>query len=529
MSGQSRASSAGTASVPALEVSRLSKTFESHTVLRELGLTLASGEIHVLVGENGSGKSTLIKVLSGLHQPDRGGAVRIGGESLTFGSPSESRRLGARFVHQDLGLIESLTVLDNVLLGSGYPSRAGTIRGAAARESATQLLGRVGLHVDPRRLLGDLSAAERTGVAVARALRGDLAAPARLLVLDEPTASLPLTEVERLLEIVRDAARAGVAVLFVTHHLDEVFEIGHRVTVLRDGRVVSTSAAESVDRGALVRLMVGEHFEEGLPPRRALPETAEPCLTVDGLVADGVQGVSLEVAAGEIVGVAGLTGSGRDTLLGATFGAIRRKRGEVAVRGEVVRPDRPEESIAHGMCYLPPDRKRQSGLMGLSARENLTLADLDPLGSPLWLDGRCESDEARRWFARLDVRPKGELGAPLASFSGGNQQKILLGKWMRLKPAVFLLDDPTQGVDIGAKAEVHQHLVEMARDGAAIVVASSDVEELPAICDRVIVLRRGRIADELRGDRVRLSEIKERIVSERSPAASGSATGMAWS
>jgi ribose transport system ATP-binding protein len=475
----------------------------------------------VLVGENGSGKSTVIKVLSGFHHPDAGARVEIAGEALEFGSATASHRAGARFVHQDLGLLDTRSVLDNLALGSTYPTRFGTIRRGAAAAEARKLLARVSMDVDPWRPVGRLSAAERTGVAVARALRDDPAHQARLLVLDEPTATLPANEVDRLLEIVRAAAAAGTAVLFVTHHLDEVFRLADRVTVLRDGRIVGTSVISEIDRPTLVHQLVGEEFEEVLENRHAEPVTAPPRLRVRHLVADAVADVSFDVRPGEILGIAGLTGSGRDTLLGAVFGA-RPRTGEVALDDRTIRAGRPQESIAAGIAYLSADRRGRGGLMTMSARDNLTIANLRPFSSVVRLSGKGENEEARSWFSRLDVRPRGQIKPFLGTFSGGNQQKVLLAKWMRLRPAVFLLDEPTQGVDIGAKAEVHSQLLALAAEGTAVVVASTDVEELPSLCSRVLVLRGGRITDELDRDEITVSHIKEKIMSEvASPAGQG--------
>jgi len=501
-----------TGAPPALEIRGVSKTFASTTVLDDFRLSIAPGEVHVLVGENGSGKSTLIKVLSGYHEPDPGSEVLIAGSPLDFGAGERSYRAGCRFVHQDLGLIGDASVLDNLALGAGYATRLGTIRRRAAIRDATEQLARVGSAVDPRSLLRDLGAAERTGVAVARAMRPDPAHPARVLVLDEPTASLPADDVDRLLEMIRATARAGVAILFVTHHLDEVFRIADRVTVLRDGRIVRTSAVGDIDRSRLVELLVGDGWREEEPPPVSELDRAEPVLDVRGLGDGTLLDVSFEVAPGEIVGIAGLTGSGRESILGAVFGSSPRTAGEILVAGTPVRHGRPHASITRGIAYLPPDRKSLSGLMTMTCRENLTLARLGSVSTPGWLHHRRERRETATWFERLDVRPRNGVDRPLSSLSGGNQQKVLLAKWMRLAPRIFLLDEPTQGVDIGAKAEVHRNLRDMAATGAAVVIASTDAEELPALCHRVIVLRAGRVSHVLTGSDLTISGIKNAVL-----------------
>jgi ribose transport system ATP-binding protein len=505
---------------PALSITGLSKSFGGTRALSDFSLTIQPGEIHVLVGQNGSGKSTLIKVLSGYHLPDAGGEVLASGERLQFGSADHAYRLGCRFVHQDLGLIASASVLDNLFLGSGFPTRMATIRQRAAIAAARENLRQAGLDVNPRSLVADLPAAQRTGVAVARALRPDPLHPARVLVLDEPTATLPTDEVDHLLDILRTAARRQVAILFVTHHLDEVFRIADRVTILRDGVVVSTSPIAEIDQPTLVEQLVGDVVEEA---RRSGGRPSGPpavtALQVEGLTSGVVRDMSLCVSRGEIVGLAGLTGSGRERALGAIFGAVPRDAGLVSVGGRVVSGGRPDLAVAAGLGFLPGDRQVHGGIMNLNARENLTLPDLRPFWSRLHLHHKQEMAETRRWFARLMVRPADAVQQPLASFSGGNQQKVLFGKWLRQRPSAFLLDEPTQGVDVGAKAELHRQLLTLAAEGTAVLLSSTDIEELAALCDRVVVFRAGRIAHELNGDQLTSAEITRCVVSD--PAGQG--------
>jgi ribose transport system ATP-binding protein len=490
---------------PALAVEGLSKTFTRTRALADVSLEIDSGEVHALLGQNGSGKSTLIKVLSGYHEPDPGGAVRILGEDLDWGSPVQSYRLGCRFVQQDLGLVPSLSVIDNLAIGAGFPTRLGTVRPRASLEQAREDLARLDLDVDPRALVSSLSAAERTGVAVARALRPDPDFPARLLVLDEPTATLPVDEVDRLLQMVERMAAAGVAVLYVTHHLGEVFRVADRVSVFRNGAVVGAGAVEEFDHDRLVHLLAGEELlaveSEGRRQRaeRAQLQGQEVVLEVDDLRSATLDGVSFAVHAVEIVGIAGLTGSGRDAVLGTVFGSTKRDAGEVRLQGEPLRAGRPDLAIGRGVAYLAPDRKISGGIMTLSARENMSLPRLKPFWRGGVLRGRPEKEQTRSWFDRLSVRPAGACDEPLGIFSGGNQQKVLFGKWLSQAPAVFLLDEPTQGVDVGAKADLHRELETAALDGAAVVISSSDLEELAGLCDRVLVILEGRIATELRG------------------------------
>jgi ribose transport system ATP-binding protein len=500
----------GSATRPALEAKGLTKTFAGVVALDRVDLTIMPGEVHALLGENGSGKSTFIKILSGYHDPDPGSEVWIDGQQMHAHSPESAYALGCRFVHQDLGLIDSSSVLDNLYLNTGFPTRFGTVLQRTARRQAKADLARAALEdVDPGTLVGALTPSKKTGVAVARALRKDRATDVKLLVLDEPTATLPDNEVKHLLDIVRQVASTGVGVLYVTHRLDEVFQVANLVTVLRDGRKAATEPIGNLDRKRLVNLLIGSEFDEIHEAVEHLhaPASGQPALEIDGLVAPPLAGVGFQVAPGDVVGIAGITGSGRETILGAIFGSNIRDAGTVRVDGQELSPSRPDLAMGLGVAYLPPDRKILGGIMDQSARENLSLSDLSPFWRGLVLNKRAERAETRRWFERLSVRPAGAVDAPLLRFSGGNQQKVLFGKWLRRGPKVFLLDEPTQGVDIGAKAELHRQLVEAADQGAAILVSSSDVDELAALCRRVIVLRNGRVVKQLAGPQLTVANV----------------------
>jgi ribose transport system ATP-binding protein len=498
-------------SVPRLRVTGLSKTFTVRPALDSFSLTIRAGEVHALVGENGSGKTTLIKILSGYHSPDPGGEVLVDGERLKLGSAHASTSAGLRFVHQDLGLIDQLSVLDNLCLNTGFVSLGPTIRVRENRRRAVEDLARVGLDLDPRVLVRTLPPAVRTGIAVARALRQPAGhEPARVLVLDEPTATLPYNEVEQLLAMVRSVSATGVGILYVTHRLDEIFEIAHNLTVLRDGRTVAERPVGQLDRRQLVSLLVGDEFADAHAASTAIERAApEPVFVVDDVTTDTVESVSFGVGPGEILGVAGITGSGRESLLAALFGGSPRPGGTVTMNDKPVRAGRPDLAMAAGIAFLPPDRKTQGAVLGLTARENLVLGHLTPYWSRGLLRRRRERDEARVWFERLSVRPSTGIEQPLSTFSGGNQQKILFGKWLRRGPLVLLLDEPTQGVDVGAKAELHAQIVAAAAGGAAVVVSSTDADELVALCHRVLVLRGGRIVADLSGDALTVARLSE--------------------
>jgi ribose transport system ATP-binding protein len=488
-----------------LSIQGLSKRFDATLALDGVDLELGPGEVHALVGHNGSGKSTLIKVLAGFHEPEPGSAVTLDGTPVTFGSAAASRSAGLRFVHQDLGLVHNLSTVENLALGVGFETGRGRrIRWAAERREAHRRLSELGYDIDPRRPVGELAAAERTGIAIARSLHQ--AEQARVLVVDEPTAMLPRHEVAVLFDAIRRVRARGVGVIYVSHRLDEVFEIADHVTVLRDGRRVGTFAVDELDEPRLVNLMTGG---ASLTARGDAPASRrrDELLAVRGLKGTVLTDVTFAAAGGEVLGIAGLTGSGREELLSLLFGARGRRGGEVRVAGEALAAGRPSAAIAAGMALVPSDRHASGSVTSLSVRENLVLSDVrrhaGRLGS---LRRRAERAESRQWIASLDIRPA-EPDAPLMSLSGGNQQKVVLSKWLRVRPRVLLLDEPTQGVDVQAKAVIHRLAREAASSGSAVILASSDDEELCECCDRVLVVRDGRIAGELRGNEIDAHEL----------------------
>jgi ribose transport system ATP-binding protein len=377
------------------------------------------------------------------------------------------------------------------------------------------MLERVGLEIDPRVEVRTLGAAERSGIAVARALRPSSLHPTHVLVLDEPTATLPPDEVDRLLKLISVVTSSGVAVLFVTHHLEEVFRIADSVTVLRDGQVLVTTPIADVTRPSLVELLVGGEIANVARLRSELTSQEEvPILQVSGLRAGPLKAFSFKAAQGEVIGVAGLTGSGRESLLGAVFGAVGRDEGEVRVGSVEIPPRRPDLSIAARIGYLPGDRKLLGGIMSLSGRSNLTLTNLKPFWFHWKLHRREEKAETLRWFKELDVRPQTAVDRELAMFSGGNQQKILLGKWLRSGPRVLLLDEPTQGVDVGAKAEIHRHLLKLAAEGVSVVFSSTDTDELALLSHRVLIIKNGELSNVIIGGEHSDGEINRSLMSK---------------
>lgn len=497
------ASSPGRAE-PVLRMENVSKSFPDSLALDGVGLELHPGEVRALLGENGSGKSTLIKILAGFHQPDFGAQAWADGEPLRLGSAAHARAAGVRFIHQDLGLVRDLDVVDNLALGERYVGRRWLSHRREADE-ARRLLAQYGVELDVHAPLWSLSPAEQTIVAVVRALRDGL--ERFVLVLDEPTGSLAASEVARLFDVIRAIRDRGGSLLYVTHRLQEVFEIADQVTVLRDGRVVADRPVAGLGEEQLVELLVGGAVEEVFPGPP--PAGGEPAMDAEGISGAGVDDVSLTVGRGEILGIAGIIGSGREELLRLLFGAQRWTSGRLRVGPREFSSISVPQAIDAGLAYAA---SRGNGGMtrDLSIRENVTLPKIPVTHRGWWLSTRREAEDVRGWLDRLDVRPPAPE-RPLASLSGGNQQRVVLARWLRCRPQVLMLEGPTLGVDIGAKAEIYRALVDAAREGTAVVVSSSDAEELAAICDRVIVMRDGRISTELRG-----AQLTEQVIVEQS-------------
>ncbi len=479
-----------------LRVSHLSKTFVGTKALDDVSLTVSTGEIVAIVGQNGSGKSTLVKVLANVHQPDPGGTIEVrdgSGQLVPLGR--EGHRL--HFIHQDLGLLPMLSTTENLDLGHPLGSRWLTpVRRRAEHARAAELTSRFGAGIDVRAPVALLSPAERAIVAIARALDGWDRAQ-NVLILDEPTTAFHRDEVGRLFDAVRRVAAAGAGIIFISHRLDEVRALADRVIVLRDGRQVAEAEAGHLDDASLVQAIVGSAVVRGERAHRTLGGVA---LAVEDLHGKHVHGLSLRVRAGEIVGVSGVLGSGREQLNALLFGADRPSSGRVAVGGDGLPSGDMTRAIESGVAFVPADRHRHGAVMSMSMRENLTLPAMHGLRRRLGALGmRAEATEARQWAARVELRPA-LPDRRLATFSGGNQQKVVLAKWLRTKPRLLLLDEPTQGVDVGAKAAIYELVQQAASSGSAVLVSSSDAKELAALCDRVLLVEQGRVIAELTGD-----------------------------
>jgi ribose transport system ATP-binding protein len=481
---------------PALEVRGLSKTFPGQRALIEVDLRLDPGEIRALVGQNGCGKSTMIKILAGYHDPDPGAEVFVDGEPLALGTSGAGDHAGLRFVHQDLGLVPTLDTRDNLAMGHGYErNRFGLISWRREQRLARETLHGLGYDFDVKAPTSHLVISQRTAIALARAL-SPRTTPARVLVLDEPTANLPAAEIDRLFATVRAVRDRGVAVLFVSHHLDEVFGLCDTVTVLRDGRHVETRPVEGLDEEALIALMIGRQLDKFQGQVEGTARPGQPVLQASGLRTGVLAGVDLEVRPGEIVGIAGITGSGREELALALFGGIPRS-GTVIVDGREIAAHRPDVAVDAGLALVPAERHANAAFLDSCLRENVSIVNPGHFKVHGLLNRRREVAEVTTWLQKLKVRPP-HPERSLGTLSGGNQQKVMLARWLRQKPKVLVLDEPTQGVDVGAKADIHVLVEEAATQGAAVVVVSTDHSELTRLAERVVVLRNGRVAEVLR-------------------------------
>ncbi|MGC0367330.1 ribose transport system ATP-binding protein [Rhodococcus sp. 27YEA15] len=487
----------------ALDLRHASKVFGTATVLDDVNLQIRSGEIHAIVGQNGSGKSTLAKILSGFHLPEPGAEIDLFGHTYEF-PISDDGRESLHFVHQDLGLVESLSILDNIGLSHGYRTgRFGNVDWKHSRRRARDVLAGFDLdHLDVDAPISTLTASQQAIVAIARGLLG-WKSETGTLVLDETTAALPHEEVEVLIASVRKVVARGAGVLYITHRLDEVFAFADRVSVLRDGQLVATRDTDSLTREELVALMVGDHLGE---TRRPLPAADEIAFSCRGLSSDGLHDIDLVVRKGEIVGVAGILGSGRELVADAIVGASRRHSGVLEVEGRPVKASSPRQSMKEGFAFVPRDRLLRGIVPKLPVRENITLANLDDIKKNGRLRGKVEDAEVHGWIQAVGLRPP-DPDRPVITLSGGNQQKVLLARALRLNPAVLILDEPTQGIDVGAKSAIYELLRETAARGTAIVLCTAEPEDMPDVCHRVIVMRGGTVVDELAESRLNRNDL----------------------
>jgi len=473
-----------------LSVRGVSKSYGAVAALRDVRIDLYAGEAHALAGENGAGKSTLVKALAGVHRPDAG-EILLDGEPLHLSGPADARAAGIAVIYQEPTLFPDLSVAENIVVGRQPRGRAGVVDRRAMEEQARSLFARLGVHMDPTRPARGLSIADQQLVEIAKALSMD----ARVIVMDEPTAALSGTEVERLFGVARSLCAAGAAVLFISHRFEEITALCQRVTVLRDGMWVSSDLLSEVTVNEIVRRMVGRDVGDLFPKQDVQP--GETVLEVAGLTRAGwFRDVSFSVRSGEIVALAGLVGSGRSEVVQAIFGVDRREAGTVKVRGKVVRPGSARAAMRAGIALVPEDRRQQGLVLDMSIERNITLPRSGELSRFGLLFGGSERRSARTWTERLRTKLH-RLSDPAGTLSGGNQQKVVLAKWLATAPQVLIVDEPTRGIDVGTKAEVHRLISSLAADGVAVLMVSSELPEVLGMADRVLVMHEGRLAADL--------------------------------
>ena len=474
---------------PALVLHRVVKSFGPVVALRSGSLTLERGSIHALIGENGAGKSTLVKIVAGLYRRDAGDFL-LDGESVDFTSTAQSKAAGIAVIYQEPTLFPDLSVTENIFMGRQPTGRFGRIDRKAMRAEAVEIFQRLGVALDPDRVTEGLSIADQQIIEIAKAISLD----ARVLIMDEPTAALSGVEVERLFAVARSLRDEGRALLFISHRFDEVFDLCDTVTVMRDGSYIDTTAIAETTVDDLVRQMVGRDVTELFPKLPA--EVGEVVLEVDGLTRAGVfRDISFTVCAGEIVGLAGLVGAGRSEVARAVFGVDTYETGSVRLNGMPLPKGNPRKATVRGIALVPEDRRKQGLVLDDGVSRNITLAIRSKLSKWGLLWGSLENEAAKIWASKLEVKTAA-LDAEAGTLSGGNQQKVVLGKWLATEPKVLIVDEPTRGIDVGTKAEVHRLMSQLAQQGIAILMISSELPEVLGMADRVLVMREGRLTGE---------------------------------
>ncbi len=496
-----------------LRLVNVSKAYEGVQALRDVSFELCAGEVHAIVGENGAGKSTLIKIITGAVTPDSG-FVELNGVALKANSPATARALGIAAIYQQPALFPDLTIVENIALGLENAKPWARVNWKERRARAIELLKQTAANIDPDRQVGSLTMPEQQLVEIARAL----GANARVLIMDEPTASLAEAEVQNLYGVIRNLRDSGVGIIYISHRLEELSVVADRVTVLRDGEAIQTRPMRELSVRELISLMVGRELSAVFPKRAV--QQGDVVLELRGVSCqtNGVRSVDLAVRAGEIVGLAGLVGAGRTELARTIFGLDPADAGEIWVRWNRVLLKSPFDAIKAGIAYLPEDRRRHGVVLDMPVSANLTLASLDKFSSAWAFDAGKERVTAANAVRRLGIKTPAVF-SPVSSLSGGNQQKVALGRWLEIKPSVLILDEPTQGIDVGAKAEIHSLMCELAEQGVAIVMISSELPEILGMSDRIVVLRQGAIAGELMSDEATQEAIMALAVGHELPDA----------
>jgi rhamnose transport system ATP-binding protein len=470
-----------------LQLTSVAKSFGAVRALKGVSFNLKAGEIHALLGENGAGKSTLIKIITGAHQPD-GGVIQIDGQDVGTLSPAIARKLGIACIYQQPALFPDLSVAENIGLRLEQGKTFSRANWNSRRQQALQLLKDIGAEISPDAEIRSLSMPEQQLVEIA----GALGARARIVIMDEPTASLTQKETHLLFAVVRELRKNSVGIIYISHRLEEIFQLADRVTVLRDGESIGTNRVDEMNEATLIKLMVGREISAIYPPAENAPGEAVFSLKNLSCARGGLQNVSLELRAGEILGLAGLVGAGRTELARTIFGITPADSGEILLNGQSVEINSPQDAVARGIAYVPEDRRRHGVILEMPIAQNMTMAIHKKIFPGTWLRFAAERQLALDYIRDLSIRTSGP-DAPGNSLSGGNQQKVSLARWLAAKPKVLILDEPTQGVDVGAKSEIHKIICSLAKSGLAVLMISSDLPEILGMSDRIAVMRAGTI------------------------------------
>ncbi|MBI5669548.1 MAG: sugar ABC transporter ATP-binding protein [Chloroflexi bacterium] len=510
-----------------LELENISKQFPGVKALDNVHFEVNAGEVHALLGENGAGKSTLIKIISGVHKPDTG-TMKLDGQPVSFNNPREAQQAGIATIYQELSLYPELTVAENIFMGHAPRRKFGpfeAVQWGKANEQAREILASLDIHdLDVRRKVGTLTVGNRQRVEIAKALSLN----ARILIMDEPTAALTEADVVRLFDIVRKLRERGVGIIYISHRLHEVFELADRVTVLRDGQYVGTRPVDkTLTENDLVSMMVGRTIDNLFP--KLDTEIGPPVLEVRHLSRKPMtRDVSFKICAGEIVGLAGLVGSGRSEVAQVIFGINPAESGEILIDGKPVTIKNPGQAMNHGIAYVPEDRGTQGLVRQMRIRENVSMSVLKAIRAGIFINRRAERSLAVSTIKQLNIRAY-SMEQVVNKLSGGNQQKVVVGKWLASKPRILIMDEPTRGIDVGAKAEIHRLMSELAREGLAVLMISSELPEILGMSDRILVMRGGRIVAEFSRDEATQERIATAMMSESISANGSSATEAALS
>ncbi|WP_145412982.1 sugar ABC transporter ATP-binding protein [Paenibacillus xylanexedens] len=473
-----------------IQMHNIHKAFGTNQVLSGVDFELKEGEVHALMGENGAGKSTLMNILIGLHQRDQG-TIEIDGKETYFGSPKEAEQLGLTFIHQELNVWPEMTVLDNLFIGKEISSSMGLLNTKQMKALASEQFAKLSVDIPLERPAGECSVGQQQMIEIAKALMTN----AKMIIMDEPTAALTEREIQKLFEVIRSLQKNGVSIVYISHRMEEIFAICDRITIMRDGRTVDTKAIPETNFDEVVRKMVGRELTERYPSRH--PKYGEFVLEVREANRKGLfENISFDVKAGEVLGFSGLMGSGRTEIMRAIFGLDRLDSGEIKIRGKKVNIRKPADAVKHGIGFITEDRKDEGLVLDFSIRENMALTNLFSFSSKGFISNAKEQEFVDTLIKRLQIKTQSSETAA-RNLSGGNQQKVVIAKWVGIGPSVLILDEPTRGVDVGAKREIYQLMNELTDRGVAIIMVSSELPEVLGMSDRIAVVHEGRITGVL--------------------------------